>query len=105
MNRFSLALILGSVIAATSCKKSDNTPDPNLNPITGNPVSADVRGTITTNTTWSKNTTYRLRGYVYVTNGAKLTIEPGTRIVSNKDSAGVLVIYKGAQIIADGTAD
>ena len=41
---------------------------------------------------------------MYVTDGATLTIEAGTKIVSNKDSAGVLVIYKDAQIIADGTS-
>lgn len=63
----------------------------------------DVRGVITASTTWKKDYIYRLRGYVYVENGATLTIEPGTKIVSNKDSAGVLVIVRGAKIIADGT--
>lgn len=64
----------------------------------------DVRGVISSNLTLKKDFVYRLRGYVYVTNGATLTIEPGTRIVSNKDSAGVLVITPNAKIIADGTA-
>ena len=64
----------------------------------------DVRNVISSNTTWKKDFVYRLRGYVYVTNNATLTIEPGTRIVSNKDSAGVLIITPGAKIIADGTA-
>jgi hypothetical protein len=36
--------------------------------------------------------------------GATLTIEAGTTILSNKDSAGVLVITPDAKIIADGTA-
>jgi hypothetical protein len=48
--------------------------------------------------TWRKDFIFRLRGYVYVTDGATLTIEAGTKIVSNKDSAGVLVIYKDAQL-------
>ena len=64
----------------------------------------DVRGTITANTTWKKDYIYRLRGYVYVLNGATLTIEPGTKIVSNKDSAGVLIVTPDTKIIADGTA-
>ena len=64
----------------------------------------DVRGIIRTSQTWRKDFIFRLRGYVYVTDGATITIEPGTKIVSNKDSAGVLVIYKDAKIIADGTA-
>ena len=41
---------------------------------------------------------------MYVTDGAKITIEAGTKIVSNKDSAGVLVIYSDAAIDAEGTA-
>ncbi|MFM7838863.1 MAG: hypothetical protein ACKO6K_04800, partial [Chitinophagaceae bacterium] len=64
----------------------------------------DVRGTIASNTTWKKDFKYRMRGYVYVISGATLTIEPGTTILSNKDSAGVLVITPNAKIIADGTA-
>lgn len=64
----------------------------------------DVRNVISTNTTWKKDFVYRLRGYVYVTNNVTLTIEPGTKIVSNKDSAGVLIITPGSKIIADGTA-
>ncbi len=41
---------------------------------------------------------------MYVTDGAKITIEAGTKIISNKDSAGVLVIYRDATIDAEGTA-
>jgi hypothetical protein len=64
----------------------------------------DVRGLITTNTTWKKDFVYRIRGYVYVLNGATLTIEAGTKIISNKDSAGVLIITPDSKIIADGSA-
>jgi hypothetical protein len=97
-------LSLGAVVLA-SCDKSDNTPDPNPNPGPGDTATkVDVRGTISGDQRWTKNKTYRLRGYVYVTNGATLTIEPGTRIVSSRDSAGVLVIYRTAKIMAEGTA-
>ena len=64
----------------------------------------DVRGLISTNTTWKKDFVYRLRGYVYVINGATLTIEAGTKIVSSKDSAGVLIVTPACKIIADGTS-
>ena len=64
----------------------------------------DVRGVITTNTTWKKDFVYRLRGYVYVANNVTLTIEAGTKIVSNKDSAGVLIITPDSKIIAEGTS-
>lgn len=105
MNKYSLALILGCGIAFASCKKSDDqqTPDTGNNGgTTGGTV--DVRGVIKSSQSWTKDKTYRLRGYVYVTDGATLTIEPGTKIISNKDSAGVLVIYRDAQINATGTA-
>lgn len=64
----------------------------------------DIRGTITANMTFKKDFVYRLRGYVYVINNSTLTIEAGTKIVSSKDSAGVLVVTPDSKIIADGTA-
>lgn len=105
MNKISLWIFLGCIVAMASCKKSDNQPTPNPPPGGGGPTggNVDVRGTIRSDQNWTKDKVYRLRGYVYVT-GAKLTIEAGTKIISNKDSAGVLVIYKDATIIADGTS-
>jgi hypothetical protein len=104
MKKFSGIFVAG-LIAFASCKKSDNQPDPTTGNNGGSSGSnIDVRGTISTDQHWTKDKTYRLRGYVYVTNGATLTIDPGTRIVSNKDSAGVLVIYRTAKIMAQGTA-
>lgn len=107
MKQISFAFAAASLLALASCKKSDDQTVP---PPTGgtNPPPAgstiDVRGTITASTTWKKDYVYRLRGYVYVTDGATLTIEPGTKITSNKDSAGVLVIYRDAKIMAEGSA-
>lgn len=57
---------------------------------------------ITTNTTLYKRTTYLLQGPVYVTNGATLTIEPGTVIKGDYETNGALIITKGSKIIADG---
>lgn len=106
MNKRSLLILsLCGLIVFSSCKKSDNNTDTGTGtnpPPAGSTI--DVRGVIKTSTTWKKDYKYRLRGYVYVTDGATLTIEPGTKIVSNKDSAGVLVIYRDAQINAAGTA-
>ncbi|MGN6619351.1 MAG: hypothetical protein ACTHJ5_19400 [Ilyomonas sp.] len=103
---FSMA-VLATILFAAACKKSDNLPTPpdNGSDSGDNNVSGDIRGVITTNQHWTKDKTYRLRGYVYVTNGATLTIDPGTKIISSKDSAGVLVIYRGAKIMAQGTAN
>jgi hypothetical protein len=60
-------------------------------------------GKIDKDYTLFKKNTYLLQGSVYVTNGAKLTIEPGTVIRGDYDSNGSLVITKGASIIANGT--
>jgi hypothetical protein len=104
MKQFSAFLVVGLVMFA-SCKKSDDAQDPGTGTIEPPPGSTvDVRGTITTDQTWKKDRTYRLRGYVYVANGATLNIEPGTKIISNKDSAGVLVVYRTSKINAVGTA-
>lgn len=59
-------------------------------------------GDITTNTTWTKDKVYLLNdGYVYVTNNATLTIEPGT--VIRGTGKGTLIISRGAKLIAKGT--
>ncbi|MBP6827446.1 MAG: hypothetical protein KA165_12870, partial [Saprospiraceae bacterium] len=62
-----------------------------------------VSGDISSNTTWTKNNTYLLSGFVYVTNGAVLTIEPGTVIKGEKITKGSLIVTRGSKLIADGT--
>lgn len=64
-----------------------------------------LEGRISANRTLSAQYTYKLRGLVYVTNGAILTIEPGTKIVGELSKAGGLIITRGCKIIADGTVD
>jgi hypothetical protein len=70
---------------------------------------------ITGNTTWTKDNIYILKDKVFVTNGATLTIEPGTKIYStlddngtplvlDDDAFGSLCITRGAKIEAVGTA-
>lgn len=66
-----------------------------------------VTGKIAQNTTWTASNRYLLSGYVFVTPGATLTIEPGTIIqgrVSSGSSAAALVVSRGARINAAGTA-
>jgi len=104
MKRVLSIFMLSFIIVTTACKKSDNGPTLPNNSGDTTSVSGDIRGIITSDQHWTKDKTYRLRGYVYVTNGATITIDPGTKIVSNKDSAGVLVIYRGAKIMAEGTS-
>ena len=70
----------------------------------GNTENLILSGKITSNLTLKANNTYKLRGLVYVTNGATLTIEPGTKIVGEADKNGSLIITRGSKIMAEGTA-
>jgi hypothetical protein len=61
---------------------------------------------ITTNTTWTSDKTYTLKGFIHVANGATLTIQPGTRVMGDFNTLGSsLFILRGAKINAVGTAD
>ncbi len=48
--------------------------------------------------------TYTLRGWVYIANGAELTIEPGTIIKGEKETKATLIAERGGKLIARGTA-
>lgn len=61
---------------------------------------------VTQNTTLHADTTYVLSGFVKVTNGATLTIEPGTRIVGDTLTPGSsLWVLRGAKLHAVGTKE
>lgn len=67
-----------------------------------------VSGVINTNMTWSASNEYHLNGKVYVSGGATLTIQPGTKIVGLYNDvpakASALVITRNGKINAAGTA-
>ena len=58
---------------------------------------------ITANSTWDCDTVYFMKGKIYVTNGAALTIQPGTIIIGDTIAKGSLIITKGSKIHAVGT--
>ncbi|HRH56278.1 MAG TPA: hypothetical protein PLS10_01415 [Chitinophagales bacterium] len=106
------AAILTIVTLFTASCTTETTKDPD-------PVDKSVKvvtGTLTGSITWSKDTIYKLSGFVRVgsddgttidnAGGAKgtLTIEAGTLIVGEKSSKGTLIIQRGSKIIAEGTA-
>lgn len=64
-----------------------------------------IEGEITTNLVLDANKTYLLKGFVYVADGASITIPAGTVIRGDKDSKGTLIIEKGGKIFAKGTKD
>jgi len=67
------------------------------------PQTTTLTGNINTTITLTSDKVWTLKGYVYVTDGAKLIIQPGTTIVSDVAEKGALCIERGSQIIAEGT--
>ncbi|KAA0224819.1 T9SS C-terminal target domain-containing protein, partial [candidate division KSB1 bacterium] len=59
------------------------------------------------NVTWTADNIYLLNGFVFVEDGAMLTIEAGT-VIKGKPGQGenssALIIARGAKIFANGTA-
>ena len=50
-----------------------------------------------------KKGTYLLKGWVYIANGAQLTIEPGTLIKGDKQTKAAIIVERGGKLIAQGT--
>lgn len=94
-----------AVVAATGCRKIEVVDGGKGNGGGGGTESTILEGRITENRTLKASNVYKLRGLVYVTNGAILTIEPGTKIVGEKGKNGGLIITRSSKIIADGTPE
>jgi hypothetical protein len=92
-------------LALNGCRKIEIDGDNSSNNGGTTEENTILEGRITANRTLSAKYTYKLRGLVYVTNGAILTIEPGTKIVGETGKNGGLIITRSSKIIADGTAD
>ena len=99
-------LAFAALMLATGCRKIEVDDNGTTNPPPGG--SNDnliLSGKINADRTLETGKTYKLKGAVYIVDGAKLTIQPGVTIQGEKSSRGTLVITRGTQIIADGTAD
>ena len=89
-------LLLGSLAA---CEEDDG-----VGPVDVGPRQGTVTA-VTASRTLYADTTYVLSGYVKVSGGATLTIQPGTRIVGDTTVPGSsLWVLRGARIVAEGTA-
>jgi len=71
----------------------------------GGSTEVEISGELSGNITWTANKQYLLKGFVYVVDGATLTIEAGTIVKGDKITVGTLIIERGGKIIADGTSD
>ena len=85
-----IAMIL-TVSGITSAQTVDSTT---LN-------SSSISG----NVVLTRTTTYLMKGFNYIENGGSITIPAGTVIKGDFETKGTLIIKRGAQIYASGTAD
>ena len=91
------------VIAISGSQSSDPSGETAATTLALGAFARDVTGDITASTTWYADTTYTLKGFIHVGNGATLTIQPGTTIRGDEQSA--LFVLRGAKINAVGRAD
>jgi len=93
-----LALIIGLV----SCNDELGKIEKPINVPTETTLSGTISAPVTTLTS---DKVWTLKGYVYVTDGAELKIQPGTTIVSDIVEKGALIIERGGRINAEGSVD
>src|SRR5689334_6310517 len=98
MYRYRVTAVQGTASSAPSSEISVTTLQ------IGN-AAADITTDITASRTLYADTVYTLKGFIHVTNGATLTIQPGTKIQGDYNTlASSLFIMRGAKIQAVGTA-
>lgn len=99
---------LGATSAQTRHEANDATMAGEMPYVTRTQAQIDaatvLTGDITSDTTLSADTLYKINGLVKVKNGATLTVEPGTVVFGDTTGDDFIVVTKGSKIIADGTA-
>ncbi|MEP7382257.1 MAG: fibronectin type III domain-containing protein, partial [Gemmatimonadota bacterium] len=94
------------VKAVKGALESDYTSEAAVTTLPFGNATKEVNGDITANRTLYADTAYTLKGFIHVTNGATLTIQPGTTIKGDFATLGSsLFVLRGAKINAVGTAD
>jgi hypothetical protein len=97
----SLVLAICAVLFVAGCDTNSDTPDP----ATGTLDLGDGSDAyeIKADMTLKYPNVYRLKGWVYVTAGATLTIEPGVVVKGDRQTKATLIVERGARIVANGT--
>lgn len=103
LNLLSLLILFTAIIS--SCSKSDDAPVTGGNLEVVNLQSGAVlQGSYKGKDIRLAEGTYTLKAYVYLSEGSKLTIAPGSVIKSDVTEKGALIVERNSQLIADGTA-
>jgi hypothetical protein len=122
----SMLMMAAVAVALPACKKKEGCTDPsatNYNPDAekdccceysttktltltnvGNNTTM-IEGETDQNITLTSDRKWLVKGFIYVNNGATMTIQPGTIIKGDKQSKGTLIIRRGGKIMADGTVE
>lgn len=97
--RYRIITVRGSTTSIASAELSVTT-------LAFGNAAAEISADITANRTLYADTTYTLKGFIHVANGATLTIQPGTTIKGDYTILGSsLMVLRGAKIQAVGTAE
>lgn len=109
MKKNIILLACFTALIISGCRKiemdGDGDDNPNPNP-GGGGETITLKGRINTDMTLTKNNNYILSDKVYIVDNKTLTIEAGTVIKGaySGSEVAVLVITRGAKIVANGTA-
>jgi hypothetical protein len=102
-----LFFVLIIVLAIVSCSDKDEDPgDTSTEQIlfnNGTEIGNGEQNFVIKESHTIKKGTYVLKGWVYIEDGATLTIEPGTIIKGDKATKATLIARKGGKLIANGT--
>ena len=98
-----IAFVCLATMAVVSCDENNDNPIPSGETFDLGDGSNAYE--ISSNMTLTYPNTYNLKGFVYVTEGATLTIEPGVVIKGEKESKATLVVERGGKLIAEGTSE
>jgi hypothetical protein len=107
MKLTSIMLLLCAALFSAGCGSNSDDPVPPVPPTgeTLNLGDGSEAFEIRANTTLKYPNTYNLKGFVYVVDGATLTVEPGVVIKGDKSSKGTLIVERGGKIMAQGTKE
>ena len=104
-----LSIAIAASVLATGCRKIevDGNTAVITNPGGGTPNGQTItlEGKISKDSALKSINTYILKGPVYVTNNATITIEAGTTIKGDIINVGALIITRGSKIVAQGSVD
>ena len=110
LNLFGKLFLVASIAILSACSDNGNddpTVDPSKEQILFNNGTEIGNGeqefSIKESHTLAKGT-YVLKGWVYIEDGATLTIEPGTIIKGDKNTKAAIIAKRGGKLIAKGTA-